>query len=252
MIKTQQGSFGYRIGRRIYLMNVEKDADLLWPVLVREIYVLINHYGSIEQLQKEFEKLNIIYPKQKKYQRVNINDVKKCEAFTNLQLIENKDSQIAWSQITKYCQHSYINILESGYLLNNGEDLGIVFILDFTNKNVEYYWRDLEKKKHIYEKVQITEIMTFEDMPTKSLHEIMSNMMTRFNEYKKKIIKANEDIEKANNMIKKANEIYGDKILLNRANILLYEIECKKAKIEMEYRYFYHRLDDLDMIDHMS
>ena len=46
------GVFGYIIGRKKRLMRVENDADLLWQILVREIYVLMKHYGSKELLQK--------------------------------------------------------------------------------------------------------------------------------------------------------------------------------------------------------
>ena len=52
-----QGSFGYKIGRKVRLMHVEYNADLLWQILVREIYVLKKHYGSIELIQQAFEKL---------------------------------------------------------------------------------------------------------------------------------------------------------------------------------------------------
>ena len=43
-----KGSFGYKIGKKIRLMRVNYDADLLWQILVREIYVLIKHYKTIE------------------------------------------------------------------------------------------------------------------------------------------------------------------------------------------------------------
>jgi hypothetical protein len=52
-----QGSFGYKIGRKVRLMQVQRDADLLWQILVREIYVLIKHYGTIEALRQAFEEL---------------------------------------------------------------------------------------------------------------------------------------------------------------------------------------------------
>ena len=55
-----KGSFGYKIGRKIRLMHVQYDADLLWRILVREIYVLMKHYGSKEALQTEFEKIKTI------------------------------------------------------------------------------------------------------------------------------------------------------------------------------------------------
>jgi len=52
-----QGSFGYKIGRKVRLMKVQYDADIFWQVLVREIYVLMKHYGSIEALRQVFENL---------------------------------------------------------------------------------------------------------------------------------------------------------------------------------------------------
>ena len=50
-----QGVFGYTIGRKKRIIHVQYDADLLWQILVREIYVLIKHYGSKEALQTAFE-----------------------------------------------------------------------------------------------------------------------------------------------------------------------------------------------------
>ena len=39
-----KGAFGYIIGRKKRLMQVKNDADLLWQVLVREIYILMKHF----------------------------------------------------------------------------------------------------------------------------------------------------------------------------------------------------------------
>ena len=247
MVKEQSGNFGYKIGRITRLMYVEKDADLLWQVLVREIYVLIKHYGSIELLQQAFE--NIIHKSMKK-KAVKPKDIEKCSAFTDLNVLF--EDNLTWEQITYYCQHSFINVLESGYFLNNGSDTGLVFILDFTNKCVKYYWRDLEKKITEYQNVQIDEIMTFEDMPTNSLTEIVTIMMERFQEYMKQIQKINKDIEHAKNMLKKANETFADSILLTRTQTLLYKAECEKTKIVKKYRYFYYHLDALNMIDYSN
>ena len=49
------GTFGYIIGKKKRMMYVHCDADLLWQILVREIYVLMKHYGSKEALQTAFE-----------------------------------------------------------------------------------------------------------------------------------------------------------------------------------------------------
>jgi hypothetical protein len=52
-----QGSFGYKIGRKIRLMHVQYDADMLWQTCVREIFILMKHFGSINLLCEAFEKL---------------------------------------------------------------------------------------------------------------------------------------------------------------------------------------------------
>lgn len=253
MVKEQHGNFGYKIGRITRLMHVEKDADLLWQILVREIYILMKHYGSIEALQQAFKNITNINLKKtttKLSATPNSTDIEKCRPFTNLNVLS--EDNLTWEQITYYCQHSFINILESGYFLNNGSDTGFVFILDFTNKSVKYYWRDLENKMTAYENIKIDEIMTFEDIPTNSFTEIVTNMMNRFNEYDSKIKKVNKEIEHAKNMLKRANEIYVDTILMTRTQSLLYKSQREKIKIEKEYRYFYYRLDDLNMIDYTS
>ena len=41
-----KGAFGYIIGKKKRLMTVNDDADLLWKILVREIYVLMKHYKT--------------------------------------------------------------------------------------------------------------------------------------------------------------------------------------------------------------
>lgn len=80
MAKEQFGNFGYKIGRITRLMYVEKDADLLWQVLVREIYVLLKHYGSIESLQLAFENIT---NKSMKKNTVKQKDIEKCRPFTD-------------------------------------------------------------------------------------------------------------------------------------------------------------------------
>ena len=52
-----QGAFGYIIGKKKRLMHVQFDADLLWQICVREIYLLMKHYGSLDLLKTAFENL---------------------------------------------------------------------------------------------------------------------------------------------------------------------------------------------------
>lgn len=239
-----QGSFGYKIGRKIRLMHVQFDADMLWQILVREIYVLMKHYGSIESLREAF--INLLEAKNKP----KAEAIEKCKIFTDLELSYQNTSD--WYCLTRHCQHSFINILESGYFLNNGGDSGLVFILDFNTNSVRFYGVDYEKKKTEYEKATIDEIMEFEDMPTKTYTEIVTEMRERFENYDKQVKEVNLEIERINNIIKKAKELGGDENVISKANQLLDDMKWEKRKLEMKYRFFYHRLDALNLIDHES
>jgi len=231
-----QGSFGYKIGRKIRLMRVENDADMLWQILVREIYVLMKHFGSIESLREAF--INLSEAKNKPKPEV----IEKCKIFTDLNVSETN-----WYYLTRLCQHSFINILESGYFLNNGDKTGYVFILDFNTNSVSFSVSDNEK---ITETSTIDEIMEFEDMPTKSYTEIITEMMERFENYDKQVKEVNLEIDRINNIIKKANELGSDQNVLSKAKELLGDMQWEKKKLQMKYRFFYYRLDALNLIDH--
>ena len=242
-----QGSFGYKIGRKIRLMHVQFDADMLWQILVREIYVLMKHYGSIESLREVF--INLLEAKNKPKPEA----IEKCKIFSDLEVINKlKKDTSDWYCLTRHCQHSFINILESGYFLNNGGDSGLVFILDFNTNSVRFYGVDYEKKKTEYEKATIDEIIEFEDMPTKTYTEIVTEMNLRFENYDKQVKEVNLEIERINNIIKKAKELGGDKNVITKANQLLDDMKWEKRKLDMKYRFFYHRLDALNLIDHES
>jgi hypothetical protein len=60
------GTFGYIIGKKKRIMHVQNDADLLWQILVREIYILMKYFGSKKILQEAFEKIKVVksQPKQ--------------------------------------------------------------------------------------------------------------------------------------------------------------------------------------------
>ncbi len=237
-----QGSFGYKIGRKVRLMHVQFDADMLWQILVREIYVLMKHYGSIESLREAFT--NLLEAKNKPKPEV----VGKCKVFTNLEVSNQNTND--WYCLTYHCQKSFINILESGYFLNNGKNSGLVFLLDFNTNSVCFYGIDYDKKKTEYEQVTLDEIMEFEDMPTKTYTEIVTEMKVRFSNYDKQLNEVDVEIEKINNIIKKAKELGGDQNVLSKAKELLEDMKWEKKKLEMKYRFFYHRLDALNLIEH--
>lgn len=238
-----QGSFGYKIGRKVRLMRVQYDADIFWQVLVREIYILIKHYGSIDALRQAFE--NLIEAKNKPKSEA----IEKCKVFTDLS-VSNKNTS-DWCCLTRYCQNSFINILHSGYFLNNGKtDDGFVFILDFNKNSVSFYGTDWQNNITEFEKATIDEIMEFEDMPTKSYIEIISEMEARYKDYYEKIEKVNAEIENVNKIIKRAKELGSDQNILDKARVLLDDLDLQKMKLNASYRFFYHRLEALNLIDH--
>jgi hypothetical protein len=237
------GSFGYKIGRKQRLMYVHNNADMLWQVLVREIYVLMKHYGSIETLRQAFN--NLLEAKNKPCQKA----IDKCKIFADSSV--SSKSVLDWPCLTLYCQHSFINILESGYFLNNGEkNAPFVFILDFNTNSVKFYGVGMENKIIDYDMATIDNIMEFEDMPTKTYTEIVLEMNTRFENYSKEVEKNDFMIENINNTIKKINELGGDGNVLLKTREMLTDCDWIKKKLEREYRFFYHRLDALNLIDH--
>lgn len=237
-----QGSFGYKIGRKLRLMKVNYDADLLWQILVREIYVLMKHYGSTELLKESFEKIKEAKGKPKK------ETIEKCKPYTDLTVSEKSTND--WYCLTRNCQHSFINILESGYFLNNGQDSGLIFVLDFNTNSAILYSKGFNNKITEHEKATIQEIMEFEDMPTKTYTEIITEFKERFENHMQKITKVEKEIENIKNIINKAKELGGEQNIIDKAKKLLDDMEWERKKLEMEYRYFYHRLDALNLIDH--
>ena len=120
---TTIGTFGYVIGRKKRLMHVQNDAELLWQILVREIYILIKHFGSKELLQAAFEKIKVVKSEPKQ------EDIEKCKMFTNLEIFGN---DYDWPKLLHYCQGSFINLLEAGFILKQDiDEMGYIFILDF-------------------------------------------------------------------------------------------------------------------------
>ena len=80
---VSKGTFGYIIGRKKRFSKVNDDAELLWQILVREIYVIMNHYGSDKEILKEaFEKIKVIKDSSASPKSC---DIANCKKFTNLE-----------------------------------------------------------------------------------------------------------------------------------------------------------------------
>jgi hypothetical protein len=238
---VNKGAFGYTIGKKKRLMCVNDDADLLWQILVREIYVLVKHYKTIDELQKAFEK--IIVAKNKP----NFGQIQQSKCFTDFD--NSDDDDWNWSTLLRYCQSSFINILESGYILNEKTDIyGHIFLLDFNKVEVLYYLKNWDGKTTEIDSVKIEEIMMFDEMPTKSYDEIVSEMRERFAIFYDKITKVRTEIEKLHKILTESKRQCAANIE-EKVDKLLYEMKIEERKLNMGRRVFYNRLKLLDLIE---
>jgi hypothetical protein len=237
-----QGSIGYKIGRKVRLMHVQYDANMLWQIAVREIYVLMKHYGSIESLREAFENLKDAKSKPK------AEDIEKCKYYTDLTVSNQNTGD--WYNLTRFCQHSFINILDTGYFLNNGQKSGLIFLLDFNTNSARFYSIDYKKEEEEYSSASIDEILSFDNMPTKSMTEILTDTKQRYEKYDKNLKKVDKEIEELKKLTQKVKNAGATQDMIQQATQLLRDMEYQRKTLEMEYRYFYHRLDALNLIDH--
>jgi hypothetical protein len=242
-----KGAFGYIIGRKKRLMTVEVDADLLWQILVREIYILMNHYTSKEEMQTAFEKIKTPkgIPK--------LTDTTKFKMFSDFE--SQTETQVTqhcnWSSLLHYCQSSYINILECGYIVNQknqNEEKGLLFMLDFNKGIAVFYNRDVDGKEKIIQRATLEEIMNYEEMPTNTYTKIVSEMKGNFTEFYEKY----ERIESELKNLKKLKEIAKTQNAVNieeKVNKLIDDMNWEKKKLNTNRRVFYERLKALNLID---
>lgn len=236
-----KGAFGYIIGKKKRIMLVNDDADLLWQILVREIYVLMKHYKTKEDLQKAFEA--IVVAKNKP----NFGQTQQCKCFTDFE--NSDDDDWNWSALLRYCQSSFINILESGHILNEKHGLyGHIFLLDFNKGEVLFFYKDCDGKDKEIDSAKIEEIMEFEDMPSKSYTEIVAEMRDRFAVFYENITKVRTEIEKLNKLLAESKR-QGAANIEEKVDKLLYEMKIEERKLNSGRRVFYNRLKVLDLIE---
>jgi hypothetical protein len=232
-----KGMFGYIIGRKKRMMYVENDADLLWQILVREIYVLMKHYKTKELLQEAFEKIKTVKSTPKK------SDITKYKIFTKTAPLDTN-----WYNLLHYCQSSYINILESGHIINETEERGLIFMLDFNKGNVRYYNKNFNGTIQELTSATIEEIMNFDDMPTRTYSEIVNEMNDQFNVYSTNLTKIEKEIDKISSVIDEAKKQCSYNIE-EKAKKMLDTVNQQRTKLNLERRVFYHRLKALDLIE---
>ena len=221
------------------LIYVNDDADLLWQILVREIFVLMNHYKTKEDLQKAFENIIVVKNKPKG------TEIEKCKCFADFERNELNE----WDCLLRYCQSSFINILEAGYILNEKNDVnGHIFLLDFNKGEVNFFFKDWEGKKNRIDSATIEEILLFDDMPIKSYTEIVGEMRDRFAIYFENITKVQCELEKLNKLLAESKR-QGAANIEEKIDKLIYEMKVEERKLHMGRRVFYYRLKVLDLIE---
>jgi hypothetical protein len=201
----------------------------------------MKHYGSKESLQTEFEKIKQV----KIDSKPKPSDIEKCKFF-----IDSEVSSCDWNSLLKYCEKSFINILESGYIINHKEvdNPGTIFLLDFNKGCVSSYRKDINKKIQILETATVEEIMEFEGMPTRSYSEIVAEMKDRFTVWYEKYTELEEEIVKLNTSKTQAKK-QGDANIEDKLDKLISDLEWEKREINRNRRVFYYRLKALDLIE---
>jgi hypothetical protein len=237
-----QGVFGYIIGRKKRIIHVQYDADLLWQILVREIYVLMKHYGSKEALQTAFEGIKTTKNNPKH------DDIEKCKMFCDFEMKEQSLNSYNWYCLLRNCQNSFINVLESGYINNQKDEYGVIFMLDFNKGSVSFYGKKHDNKDELLETATIEEIMEFEDMPTKTYTEIVGEMNERFTIWYDKYRKVQDELNKLNNLKQDAKK-QGAGNIEDKVNKLIDDMEFQKRELNRNRRVFYYRLKALDLIE---
>ena len=253
---VEKGSFGFIIGRKNRFMQVEDDADILWRILVREMYVIMKHYNfTKERVQEAFEKIKVCKGTPKK------TDIKKCRKFANMEneSYESYESYETnegnegnefnkmneWTNLLRFCQCSFINLLESGYILLKDEDTNkddYKFEFDFNKWEARFY-----EKNVLIERATIEEIMGFQEMPLKSYATIVSEMDERFNDYHDKLLQVESELEKLYRLKVEARN-QGAANIEEKVDKLIDDMKWELKELNMNRRVFYNRLKDLDLI----
>ena len=234
---STKGVFGYIIGKKKRLMKVSDDADLLWQLLTREIYILMNHYKTKDLLQEAFSQIKVKkYDDKKKFTKEEIERIK---YFTDYEMNEAN---------LRFCEASFINILEAGYILKEPEEYGYVFLLDFNKGEVRYYKKEIDGKLNDFDSATIEEIMQFEDMPHIQYEQLLTNMKTKFETFFINYTKVREELDKLYK-IKNNAKAQGAANIEDKVDKLIYDMKIEEKKLHLGRRIFYNRLKDLDLLE---
>jgi len=186
------GLYGYILNGIYYLMYVHCDGDMLGSVIKREAYVILKHFGSIENVKKNFEEI--------KWRTSGLNPTKKeielLKYWTNLE-VDNRTTK-SWYCLLHHCQKSLIYTLESGYILlhnnkhptiNRPDYLGFMCWWNLDINAIEFY-----NGVELIQKLEPCELIKTKpkNFPMKTLDEIIVNFYNTYNENKNQLEKQNK------------------------------------------------------------
>jgi len=234
-----KGVFGYIIGKKKRMMKVSDDADLLWQIGTREIFLLMNKYKTKEALEESFSQIKVI--KHDKKSKFSKEELERIKYFTDY---EEKDD----NNNLRFCEASFINILEANHIIKEPEEYGYVFLLDFNKGEVRYYKKEIDGKMSDFDSAKIEEIIAFEDMPTKTYEEIIANMHAKFDKYYTELTKVRAELDKLYK-IKQNAKAQGAANIEDKVEKLIYDMKLEERKLHMSRRFFYNRLKDLDLLE---
>ena len=193
-----QGLFGYVLNGKLIMTHVQYDANMLWDILTREIYVIMKHYGSIDKIKTAFSNIqdtrNISLSTAEKLQNMISSGqidstepspamIEKCKYFTDLTVSYKSTSD--WYCLLRHCQSSFINLLEAGYVLNTENKSGYVFIWNLDTNMVEYTFHyDYDKPMKNIKSDSVMNIVdivdNMENPPTCSYTEIICGVKEKY------------------------------------------------------------------------
>ena len=134
-------------------------------------------------------------------------------------------------------------------MLNEKEDEGHTFLIDF-NKGLLNYYKKYSNQNKIQElqRASIEEIMEFDDMPAKTYTEIVTEMQHKFNTFYNKYQEIQTEIGKLTNILNGA-KIQCAANIEEKVQTLLEEYKFEEKMLHQNRRVFYHRLLALDLIE---
>lgn len=187
-----RGLYGYILNGIYYLMYVHYDGDMMMSVMKREAYVIIKHFGSIEQVKKEFEEI--------KWRTDGFMPTKKeielLKPWTNLE-VEYRTTK-SWYCLLHHCQKSLIHTLEAGYILlhdnkppttNRPDYSGFMCWWNLDSNVVEFY-----DGIDLIEKLEPNELIKTKpkNFPIKTYNEIIEKFYYTYEKNKTDIDKKNQ------------------------------------------------------------